>query len=139
MTDEPFSFTPSSTGTGILLRQPSPALSPRPRAVLYCVIRSIFRYSLAAYRWILEKKDLKGFALYMFSCCTEEEKQKDSALATVTSMSDTNDKSRALESDSSFSHSKLLRESKEDVYKKYEVLAVLGEGSMGAVSKGEYV
>lgn len=54
-------------------------------------------------------------------------------------MSDTNDKSRALESDSSFSHSKLLRESKEDVYKKYEVLAVLGEGSMGAVSKGEYV
>lgn len=45
---------------------------------------------------------------------------------------------RSLESGTSFSHSSLLRESREDVYKKYEILEVLGQGSMGAVSKGEF-
>jgi hypothetical protein len=83
----------------------------------------------------------------MFNCCIsciskEEERFKASAassyLVPIKMSSDTKEAaSRSLESESSFSHSSLLRESKEDVYKKYEILEVLGQGSMGAVSKGE--
>jgi hypothetical protein len=78
---------------------------------------------------------------YMFNCCIsciskEEERHQASYLVPI-QMSDKNGVSRSLESGTSFSHSSLLRESKEDVYKKYEILEVLGQGSMGAVSKGE--
>jgi len=58
-------------------------------------------------------------------CCYGmcEEKQKASAVTPITSKT-------------SFEHSSLvLRESKEDVFKKYEVMKVLGQGSMGAVCR----
>jgi hypothetical protein len=77
----------------------------------------------------------------MFNCCIsciskEEERHQASALDTKMS-SNKNDDSRDYSRETSFKHATLLRESKEDVYKKYEVLEVLGQGSMGAVSKGE--
>jgi hypothetical protein len=76
----------------------------------------------------------------MFNCCIsciskEEERHKASAFI-ATTMSETNNDA-SLEKGTSFSHSSLLRVSKDDVYKKYEILEVLGQGSMGAVSKGE--
>ena len=78
----------------------------------------------------------------MFHCCIsciskEEVRHKEETFVPIRSMSDA--ASRSLESATSFSHSSLLRESKEDVYKKYEIIEVLGQGSMGAVSKGEQV
>jgi hypothetical protein len=80
----------------------------------------------------------------MFQCCIsciskEEERHCKETLVPIRSMSEEKDASRSqsLQSETSFSHSSLLRESKEDVYKKYEIIEVLGQGSMGAVSKGE--
>jgi hypothetical protein len=96
----------------------------------------------------------------MFHCCiSKEEKRHPEAFVpvvvaipafvptttnTVQRMSEVLDKqpkdngvSGSLHSVTSISHSSLLRESKDDVYKKYEILEVLGQGSMGAVSKGK--
>jgi hypothetical protein len=87
----------------------------------------------------------------MFNCCIsciskEEERHKASALDTTISKEEEGHKAPALDTtrmsnknDPSldYSHASLLRESTEDVYKKYEIIDVLGQGSMGAVSKGE--
>ena len=56
----------------------------------------------------------------MFPCCLDEEEEKPSIMSKKTDHS---------------LHANMLRESKDDVFKKFQVSEVLGQGSMGSVCK----